>query len=1358
MQVKDKKGFLLSLVLIAIIAAVFWTQSRFPALDQKAQMGQRTHISALAFDVIFPLDPEQSTFERVAYSALNWAYTNWKGMMFGFLLAAALLSAMKFLTINSASGPPSHWKDSFKGALVGSPLGVCANCSTPIAFGLYRGGVSVATSLSMLSSSPTFNFIVVSMSLALLPLELVLVKYAFAALFIFVVIPLILKHSGPINSGSINGSVTEGDNTFACAINLSSTWTQAFQIVCQSFLTSLWRVVKETLPFMLLAGVLAAFLAEFAPLDMLIYQPEGTASIDSQSIQQWTLFALLCVSLLSALFPVPIAFDVIISVGLMAMGVGSAYLGASYFALGIFSIYPAMMVARDLSVKLSLYLMLSVVLMAALAGIVTHQLMAYQQDQQFRILTDMDEGSISEVAPDTDPAVSAIDYTKSKPMMRQAARLCHRLGEPAQYQCFERFVLQTLSAQFGVEVCEYLEDARVYRQTCEQSFQYLAASRKARQGSSIKSCAVLPDSYRVACEYDVAFERATDSQDLSSCLMLIDEHSKQRCIDESITMNLELYGASDDQAVSDGAEAVCQRLKKQPYIQNCTDFIRQRTQEKVHIYQNDLSSCLVFKDLKLLRSCQGVIMVNQLEQGAEVGICEQVQGEFLQQRCHEFHLYLQIIPKGSLGDCEKLTDSSLEQRCVLESIQLSLSRQQEALRYEYLSEVEGVLASDIDKSDRPVKARSSQADDLIKKGQVFELKVVEKSLNLSSVELKNSSLDIKSYPFQSRNVVPKGSKAFKKVSAASIGLLASPAMKMTELFEPFSYGRGISSGDINRDNWPDLVVAYADHVKIYQNMGGVFNLAHSLNFNRATSPILVALADLNSDGWPDLLVSFYGGENRIYLNKEGIYDEGRYTSIFPANSQLTMSVGFADPDLDGDLDMVLGSWSFGDLRHFNPAHSQNYFAENITPKGEYTPKFKLMPLKGAQGESLSVLVSDLNHNGQSDVFIGNDMDGPDVFYQWRNNADELADMGLPSNSDHGLPAISSFNTLSIDSGDFNRDLKLDYYSVDMSFSDSEGIEYCEVSGIDNKPLCDRLMQSEQALRDGSASWCLEFEDQLSRKDCLNSQIIQLAKQSQNQAYCEKIPVADKNLQRLCQAASIKLPPKAAISLDKYPKNIQKNVLMISGENGFTDQASEWNASESYWSWNAKIADLDNDGWQDVYIGNGYLFGGSGRHLHSNVFLRNKGGKHFERAEAQYGLDDYLNTPSFTYIDYDQDGDLDIISNRVAANAGVFVNHSDNKAIRFTLHDPSRGLSDTGQNAVVGSKIIINYGSSIQSEKQIKEVKLSGGFLSFDEPVGQFGLGVSSGVSRVEIEWLDGEVSVIDVPLKAGFHYHVYRNK
>ena len=49
------RRLVLSILLAGIIATLFWSLSRVPALNEKAQMGLRTSVSSIAFDVIAPI-------------------------------------------------------------------------------------------------------------------------------------------------------------------------------------------------------------------------------------------------------------------------------------------------------------------------------------------------------------------------------------------------------------------------------------------------------------------------------------------------------------------------------------------------------------------------------------------------------------------------------------------------------------------------------------------------------------------------------------------------------------------------------------------------------------------------------------------------------------------------------------------------------------------------------------------------------------------------------------------------------------------------------------------------------------------------------------------------------------------------------------------------------------------------------------------------------------------------------------------------------------------------------------------------------------------------------------------------------
>jgi hypothetical protein len=225
--------------------------------------------------------------------------------------------------------------------------------------------------------------------------------------------------------------------------------------------------------------------------------------------------------------------------------------------------------------------------------------------------------------------------------------------------------------------------------------------------------------------------------------------------------------------------------------------------------------------------------------------------------------------------------------------------------------------------------------------------------------------------------------------------------------------------------------------------------------------------------------------------------------------------------------------------------------------------------------------------------------------------------------------------------------------------------------------------------------------------------------------------------------------------------IQANKLMLATASGkFIDATANFNAGSSYWSWNSKAADLDNDQWQDIFIANGFGFGEIQNEIHSNVLFHNQKGTHFKESAKEFGLTQYLNTPSYTYLDIDLDGDLDIISTAIMAQPQVYINQtsdnatndvngtSSNNSISFSLRDMTKN------RFCIGCKVIIEYGDK---QRQIREIKLSGGFLSFDDPVVYFGLGEFTQITAANVISSDGTTEIVSLPLQSGFRYRLSRN-
>ena len=227
-------------------------------------------------------------------------------------------------------------------------------------------------------------------------------------------------------------------------------------------------------------------------------------------------------------------------------------------------------------------------------------------------------------------------------------------------------------------------------------------------------------------------------------------------------------------------------------------------------------------------------------------------------------------------------------------------------------------------------------------------------------------------------------------------------------------------------------------------------------------------------------------------------------------------------------------------------------------------------------------------------------------------------------------------------------------------------------------------------------------------------------------------------------------PGPQLSLRRMvPQVKDSNVLLIQQANGaFENQAQDMGLSNTGWTWNAKFADLDNDGWQDMYVANGYFW--SRKERSPDLFYRNMQGKRFAEQSRQAGLHGSPNTSAYTYIDIDNDGDLDIVT--VSQDGAVMLyrnNSAGNHAIEFTLRD------HIGNSHGIGSKVIIHYGNG---KHQMRELKASGGFASFDAAIAHFGLGRFDHIEAIDVIWSTGEKSVIRGTLPSGHRYTLKRQQ
>ncbi|MBT3508442.1 MAG: hypothetical protein HN472_02740 [Nitrospina sp.] len=624
----------------------------------------------------------------------------------------------------------------------------------------------------------------------------------------------------------------------------------------------------------------------------------------------------------------------------------------------------------------------------------------------------------------------------------------------------------------------------------------------------------------------------------------------------------------------------------------------------------------------------------------------------------------------------------------------------------------------------------------------------------SPIIFRQKNVAVHALAHQPRNTTT--SKPFTQRLGTELGITYSNSLTPKIFLDPLFFGRGIASGDFNLDGWPDIAVATNNGFELYQNMKGVRfeKIFSGIKMLNGKQGINIALVDLNNDGWLDIFLTTFNGGNFLILNP--LPDEGQIKILSVPNdgALLTSASAFADLNRDGFLDIINGNYFLGIFTRKPVQQAADQWIIN------HNLDFKSHLLDGIPGQTHSVLLSDINADGAPDLIIGNDYRVADTYYHGTLNG-----KFKKIRPQDGIIPLTTQNTMSIDIGDFNNDLKPDIYLANIGMSrgldvvsnifgdtmQNTGLEFCDTGKtlLDRKSCyqLNRLTTLLNPEKQDITEHCTRLEDPQWIKECMVTRMFLVASSRKTPSLCEKI-LAPFTLnrtycQKFFQAEHLELSRE-----NEIPMQTQFN-LLLSGQadHKFMDVAEQTKISTAEWSWNARFADLDNDEWQDLYVVNGVPIT---QEFASNNFFHNQGGKSFVPAQVEFGLDDHDHSSSYTYIDIDQDGDLDIIANTLYGPFKVYTNNnSQGNSVTVKLVD------EQGNRFCLGCTLIIRYGPKGERH-QMREIKTGGGFHSYDAPVAHFGLGKYKTIRKIEITWSTGENSVLEHEFSANHEYVIHR--
>ncbi len=571
---------------------------------------------------------------------------------------------------------------------------------------------------------------------------------------------------------------------------------------------------------------------------------------------------------------------------------------------------------------------------------------------------------------------------------------------------------------------------------------------------------------------------------------------------------------------------------------------------------------------------------------------------------------------------------------------------------------------------------------------------------------------------------------FEAISPGHSGITFSNRILENDTLNILSYeyvynGGGVGVGDFNDDGLQD--VFFTGNMlgnKLYLNQGDFKFLDVTESAGVAARDQWnsgVAVIDINNDGWLDVYVCATTHEpgfrraNQLYINNgqsaAGLTFTEMAAAYGIADESHTTHAAFFDYDNDGDQDLYLLINQMDEYAvpsHFRKkiddgtSHRTDKLFRNDFDEAQGHAVFTDVSSEAGisiEGFGLGVNICDINQDGWKDIYVSNDYLTNDLL--WINNG--------PGDGQGPV-------TFTDKASDYFKHTSYSAMGNNVADLNNDGLS--EIIAVDMLP-----------------------EDNLRRKTMLgpNNYMFYI----NNDRFGYQYQYVRNTLQ------------------------FNRGFRPDTGEPLFSDVSMHSGISSTDWSWTPLVADFDHDGFRDIIITNGFpkdvtdrdfmdYNGNYGTFVEqdklvkmipsvkiSNYAFRNKlktdgNVPAFENVTVEWGLKINSFSNGAAYVDLDNDGDLDLVTNNINDSAFIYRNNLVEATtapvnwLKVRFKGPNKNINGLG--AIV--EIYYDHG-----RRQSWENTPYRGYLSSVESGAHFGLGPVSQVDSLIVIWQEGRRQV-----------------